>query len=48
MGSPELQKRLANLGAVLGASTPQEFSDYLVTEYDKWGKVARTANVKAE
>ena len=48
MASPDLNKRLANLGAVLGATTPKTFSDHLVTEFDKWAKITRVANVKAE
>jgi tripartite-type tricarboxylate transporter receptor subunit TctC len=48
MASPDLNKRLANLGAVLGATTPKAFSDHLVTEFDKWAKITRVANVKAE
>ena len=47
MRSPEVRQQLSSL-AEIGAGTPKEFSDLLVTEHAKWGKVVKAANIKAE
>ena len=45
----EVQDRFAAIGASVHPSkTPAEFSAYIKSEYDRWGKVIKAANVKAE
>lgn len=45
---PEIRARMAELGLVPGGNTPAEFSRYLASEYDKWGKVTQAAGMKPE
>ena len=49
LNSPEVQERFASIGATVQPSkSPAEFSSYIKSEYDKWGKVIKAANVQAE
>jgi tripartite-type tricarboxylate transporter receptor subunit TctC len=48
VADPQLQARLADLGANVWTGTPAEFATFLTAETEKWGKVIRTANIKAE
>src|SRR5215469_1837233 len=43
----DTQKRLAGLGMVAAASSPEEFDAYIKAEIAKWGKVIRDADIKA-
>jgi tripartite-type tricarboxylate transporter receptor subunit TctC len=45
---PELKQRLAGLGADPLTSSPEEFSDYLRSEIDKWGKVVKASGMKVD
>jgi tripartite-type tricarboxylate transporter receptor subunit TctC len=45
---PKLMGRLAALGAMVFASSPPEFGKLIADETEKWGKVIRAANIKAE
>lgn len=45
--APEVRQQLASL-AEIGAGSPREFSDLLVAEHAKWGRVVKAANIKAE
>lgn len=45
---PDVQEKLAGLGAQIVASSPDEFATYLKAEIDKWGKVARESNVRLD
>jgi len=45
---PDVKERLESLGFVPVANTPQEFEQRLKTEMEKWGKVVRDANVRAD
>ena len=45
---PEVRKQLAAAGAEPVGSTPEEFRKFLRAESDKWARVIKTANVKAE
>jgi tripartite-type tricarboxylate transporter receptor subunit TctC len=45
---PDVKERLESLGFVPAANTPQEFEQRLKTEMEKWGKVVRDANVRAD
>jgi tripartite-type tricarboxylate transporter receptor subunit TctC len=45
--SPEVKDKLSAQGAILVGNSPEEFADYIRSEIDKWGKVAKAANIKA-
>ena len=45
--SPEVKDKLSTQGAILVGNSPEEFADYIRSEIDKWGKVAKAANIKA-
>lgn len=45
--SAEVKDKLAPQGAILVGNTPEEFAAYIRSEIDKWGKVAKAANIKA-
>jgi tripartite-type tricarboxylate transporter receptor subunit TctC len=45
---PDVKERLESLGFVPVANTPQEFEQRLKTEMEKWGKVVRDANIRAD
>jgi tripartite-type tricarboxylate transporter receptor subunit TctC len=45
--SPEVKDKLSAQGAILVGNTPEEFAAYIQSEIDKWGKVAKAANIKA-
>jgi len=42
----EVKDKLASQGAILVGNTPEEFAAYIRSEIDKWGKVAKAANIK--
>jgi tripartite-type tricarboxylate transporter receptor subunit TctC len=43
---PELRDRIVNvLGGIPVGNTPAEFSTYIAAEVEKWGKVAKAANI---
>jgi tripartite-type tricarboxylate transporter receptor subunit TctC len=48
VADPQLQARFADLGALIRTGSPAEFGAFLAEETEKWGKVIRTANIKAE
>ena len=45
---PKLQARFADLGAIAFTGSPDDFAKFLAQETDKWGKVIRTAHIKAD
>jgi tripartite-type tricarboxylate transporter receptor subunit TctC len=45
---PEVRARLSALGFEPIASTPKEFADRIRSEIEKWAKVIRAANIKAQ
>ena len=45
---PDVRDQLVGMGLEVVGSTPDEFARYIRSESDKWGKVIRDANVKAE
>jgi tripartite-type tricarboxylate transporter receptor subunit TctC len=45
--SPEVKDKLQAQGAILVGNSPEEFADYIRSEIDKWGKIAKAANIKA-
>jgi tripartite-type tricarboxylate transporter receptor subunit TctC len=44
----EIRARLVQLGSVPAPMTPDEFSKLIISEYEKWGKVFKSAGIKAE
>jgi len=48
LADPKLTARLADLGAEPMPMTPAEFEKFVAEETEKWGKVVRAANIKAE
>jgi tripartite-type tricarboxylate transporter receptor subunit TctC len=47
LADPEVKERLAALGAEVSPTTPQELAALVRTEYERYGKLIREANIKA-
>ncbi len=45
---PDVRKRIQALGVDPGGNSPTEFSQFVNSEYDKWGKIIKTAGIKAQ
>jgi hypothetical protein len=43
-----MKARLTDLGGTVRAGSPAEFGKLIAEETEKWGKVIRAANIKAE
>ena len=48
LADPKMKTQLADLGAAPMPMTPAEFGKFIADETEKWGKVIRSANIKAE
>ena len=48
MRDPEIVERVAQLGYLPIAGGPSDYAENLRTEIEKWGKVVKAANIKAE
>jgi tripartite-type tricarboxylate transporter receptor subunit TctC len=48
LADPKLKTRLADLGGDVLALSPGEFGKLIADDTEKWGKVIRAANIKAE
>jgi len=48
LGDPKMKVRLADLGGTPLPGSPVQFSKFIADETEKWGKVIRAANIKAE
>jgi tripartite-type tricarboxylate transporter receptor subunit TctC len=48
LADPRLKTRLAEMGGLLLAGSPADFGRLIADETQKWGKVIRAANIKAE
>ncbi len=44
--NPEVRKQLEGMGAIPIGSTPEEFKKYVRSEIEKWGVVAKAANIQ--
>jgi tripartite-type tricarboxylate transporter receptor subunit TctC len=44
--NPEVRKQLEGMGAIPVGSTPEEFKKYVRSEIEKWGIVAKAANIQ--
>ena len=48
LSDPRIGARLAEVGGTVVAGTPADFSKLIADETEKWAKVIRAANIKAE
>jgi tripartite-type tricarboxylate transporter receptor subunit TctC len=48
LADPKMKARLADLGSVPTPMTPAQFGKHIADETEKWGKVVRAGNIKAE
>lgn len=49
MQTREVQERFAAIGATISTNaTPEEFAAYIRSEYNRWGEVIKSANIKIE
>jgi hypothetical protein len=48
LADPRMKTRLADLGGTVLAGSPADFANLIAAETEKWGKVIRAANIKAE
>lgn len=46
--APDSQERLANVGAMPVANTPEQFAEYLRNDVAKWAKVVKEHGIKAD
>ena len=45
---PKMKTQLADLGSIILGGSPADFRTLITDETEKWGKVIRAANIKAE
>jgi tripartite-type tricarboxylate transporter receptor subunit TctC len=48
LADPRVKARLADLGGTVRGGSPAEFGKHIADETEKWAKVIRAANIKAE
>ena len=48
LADPKMKARLADLGGTVLAGSPADFGKLIAEETEKWAKVIRAANIKAE
>jgi len=48
LADPRLRARIADLGGTVSVSSPADFGKFIVEYTEKWGRVIRDANIKAE
>ena len=48
LADPNMKARLADLGGAVLPGSPADFAKLIAEEIEKWGKVIRAANIKAE
>jgi tripartite-type tricarboxylate transporter receptor subunit TctC len=48
LADPNMKTRLADLGGTVLAGSPADFGKLIAEETEKWGKVIRAANIKAD
>ncbi len=48
LADPKLLARFADLGATPFAGSPADFASHIAAETEKWSKVVRTANIRAD
>jgi tripartite-type tricarboxylate transporter receptor subunit TctC len=48
LANPDVRDKLTGQGFEIVGSSPQEFSSFVAAESEKWGKVIRDLNLRAE
>jgi tripartite-type tricarboxylate transporter receptor subunit TctC len=48
LADPKIKARIAELGSMVLAGSPADFGSLIAEETEKWGRVIRAANIKAE
>jgi tripartite-type tricarboxylate transporter receptor subunit TctC len=48
LADPKMKARLADLGGTVLPGSPSDFGKLIADETEKWGKVIRAANIKAD
>ena len=48
VADPKVKARLADLGGTVLSGSPADFSKLIADDTEKWAKVIRAANIKAE
>jgi len=48
LAEPDIKARLADLGAASLTGSPADFGRFIAAEAERWSKVIRAANIKAE
>jgi tripartite-type tricarboxylate transporter receptor subunit TctC len=48
MSAPDMREKFAAMGGDVATGTPEQTGEFLRAENDRWGKVIREANIKAE
>ncbi len=48
MSAPDMRERFAAMGGDIATGTPEQTGEFLRAENERWGKVIREANIKAE
>jgi tripartite-type tricarboxylate transporter receptor subunit TctC len=48
LADPKIKARFADLGSIAIARSPGDFGRFITDETERWGKVIRAANIKAE
>jgi len=48
LADPKLKARLADFGGAPLVLSPADFGKFIAQETEKWGKVIRAANIKAD
>jgi tripartite-type tricarboxylate transporter receptor subunit TctC len=48
LADPRLKARFADLGSMVLAGSPADFGKLIAEETEKWGKVIRAGNIKAQ
>jgi tripartite-type tricarboxylate transporter receptor subunit TctC len=48
LADPQIKSRIEDLGSSVAPASSAEFGKFIADETEKWGKVIRAANIKAE
>ncbi len=48
INAPDVKEKIIAQGNFVIGDTPEQFAAYIRTEYDKWGRVVKQANIKLE
>jgi tripartite-type tricarboxylate transporter receptor subunit TctC len=48
LAMPEVKNRLLSMSTVPVGNSPEEFGAFIRSEYEKWGKVIKDANIKMQ